>query len=309
MKLKRYLMAGLCASLLLGAPAGAQDASLREVMETATPTARVRAFQHVRRTYPSLAVDLHTQLKTHYPRLEHHVVDALLSTWEAHPQHLASLLEKIHQEHGAELKVLGREVREELEASYPNFRPRLEAVLSRHGLRPTLVNFLTSYDVELLDQSRAEIRSRRGEQGWQPGRLRDLWFNGELGDGRFLPRLRQRGSERSQLARRLVELARRRAPALAADFTAHWLGERQALLQALQHEFPGAAHKVATLVEQRHPTLPGSLRAMVKKEGQDVRATLREELEARMPGFEERLRTEFRTRYPNLPAELRNLAG
>lgn len=312
MKLSRIIITTCTGIALCVGAAGAQQFPERPVLEAAqkaTPTQRVRAFQHVQKAYPGVAKQMHSQLKAEYPQLEHKLVDSALAAWEQNPGHVLSLMEEIEQKHGQELKLLRQEIRAELETSYPNFRARLKAILDEKGLQPRWLAFLTEYDPGLVPEVKSSLEGEYPVLArWEPGKFRQLWWDREPGTHPLLDKLRsvlgEDPSRGPKLAKKVLAIVRQRTPGLAEDYAVHWFDQRRELIEALQHEFPGAAMKIAQLVEDKHPELRHEIRQIVESKGQPMRAAMRREVEARLPGFEDKALALLDGNYPNLRSDL-----
>lgn len=288
----------LSAPLLAGP--STPDRPLLDAARRASPTARWRASQHVRQAYPGLPADLVSQLRAEYPTWEHGVVDAILQTWQAHPDLAASLAKEIEARHGAELAAARQDVAQVLEATYPNFRSRLGGVLKEKGILPTWQAFVADYDPGLAERLRA-----KAPNGWRPGLLRDSILNDSPGS---LPVLRSVASmpqgRAAHVAAELSGLLRQRAPGLAADFTQRWLDSRRELRDTLEAEFPGAGELVAETLQARHPQLVSRILTLTEPRTREARADLVANLDRRLPGFTSRLESLLLARYPNLRPEL-----
>lgn len=310
MKISRTIIAAGMA-LCIGV-AGAQELPQRPVLEAAknaSPTARVRAFHHVQQGYPGIAKQVHSELKARYPKLEEHLIDSALATWEKHPGHLMAIREEIEARHGDEITQLKKDVRTELEANYPNFRTRLKAVLDEKGIQSRHLAFLIEVDPGLISHVQGELSQEYPALAdWRPGMFRQMRWNAEPGSHplreRWLAFLQGDPSRGPALARKMVNLVRERSPGLASEYAVHWLDHRRELIEALQDEFPGAGEKIATLIEEKHPELRKSVQQLVENQGEPMRKTLRSELNTRMPGFEKAVLGIVEGNYPNLRREL-----
>lgn len=312
MKITRIILTTFTGIALCVGSASAQQFPSRPVFEAAQKapaTQRVEAFRHLQNAYPDVAKDMYGQLKAKYPNLEHQLVDSVVAAWEQNPGHLLKLATKIEEQHGEQLLALRRDIREELESSYPNFRPRLKTVLEEKGLQPRWLAFLNEYDSGLLPEVKATlVQENPAWQNWKPGMFRERFLDEAPGSRpllKFARRMFEEDPSRGpRLAKKVLEVVRNRAPGLAEDYAVQWIDQRRELVEALQAEFPGAGMKIARVVEAKHPQLRADIQKLVEAEGQPLRASLRREINTRMPGFEETALTTLDSRYPNLRTEL-----
>ena len=293
------------------APVVAQPAAepSRPVLQAAieaSPGKRLEAFRFYRASYPGLLPDIYAQMKAEYPDLERGVVDAWLATREQHPSNRLELAGGVKDKFGPRIQKVRSAVREELEASYPDFRNRLSAVLEEHGPASRVRSFLSSTNTELLSRAQAQVRSRA--PGWYPGKLREMWLTGEAGDSPVFDRLRGLVARNPQIgpkmASSLVQMVRTQSPGLGEDLVRHFLDNRGELIDALQAEFPGAGDKIVGVIERTDPTLPSDVARYIRKEAAPIRADFKENLEAELPGLEDKVRRIVAERYPNLQQQM-----
>ena len=272
----------------------------------ASPGKRLEAARFYRASYPGLLPDIYAHLKADYPGLERGVVDAWLATWEQHPSERMELAGRVKDKFGPRLQKVRAAVREELEASYPDFRNRLSAVLDEHGPASRVRKFLAGTNPELLRQVESQVRSRAPE--WYPGKLREMWLNGQAGETPALDRLRGLLAHNPQMAPKLasslVHMVRTQSPGLGEDLVRHFLDNRGELIDALQAEFPGAGDKIVGVIERTDPTLPTEVARYVRKEAGPIRADFRRNLEAELPGIEDRIRWSVAERYPDFQQQM-----
>ncbi len=308
----RPLFITVLTALAAGAtPVAAQPAPepSRPVLQAAieaSPGKRLQAFRFYRTSYPGLLPDIYAQMKAEYPDLERGVVDAWLATREQHPSGRLELAGRVKDKFGPRIQKVRSAVREELEASYPDFRNRLSGVLDEHGPASRVRNFLSNTNPELLSRTQAQVRSRAPE--WYPGKLREMWLNGEAGDSPVLDRLRGMVARNPQLGPKLassvVQMVRTQSPGLGEDLVRHFLDNRGQLIEALQTEFPGAGDKIVGVIERTDPTLPTEVFRFVRMEATPIRADFRQNLEAELPGLEDKVRQTVAERYPNLQQQM-----
>lgn len=311
MNFKKLLLAGSL-TLSVAAAASANPADDRPVLQAAlqaTPTKRHQAVEFVRKAYPSLPQDLYAQLKASFPDLEHDVVDAGLATWERHPGEVMAIAQKAKAKFGSRITTLRTAVRQELESSYPDFRNRLETVLSEHGRGQRFQKFIQAYDPELLPALRKEAGAELPEsKGWYPGKFRQMWLNSKPGENPGFDRLRgivqQNPGLAPKLAAKMVHITRQRDPHLAEDLVKNVLDNRGELREALNAEFPGIKEKVVAVVERVDSKLPGEVATFARAEAAPLRADFKAALEKEMPGFEGTVRHTLQSRYPDLQQQL-----
>ena len=311
MKYKPLFITVLTALTAGAAPVAAQPAPepVRPVLQAAieaSPGKRLEAARFYRASYPGLVPDVYAQVKADYPGLERGVVDAWLATWEQHPSDRMELAGRVKDKFGPRLQKVRSAVREELEANYPDFKNRLSAVLDEHGPASRVRKFLANTNPELLSQAQGQIRSRAPE--WYPGKLREMWLNGQAGDSPIFDRLRGLVGRNPQLAPKLasslVRMVRTQSPGLGEDLVRHFLDNRGELIDALQAEFPGAGDKIVGVIERTDPALPSDVPRFVRKEAAPIRADFRKNLEAELPGLEDKIRRTVAERYPNLQQQM-----
>lgn len=277
-----------------------------EAAHKATPRQRMEAADFFRTAYPGLPQDMYSNLKATYPELEHGVVDAALSTWKQHPGELLAIAEEVRAKFGPRLKSLRTQARHNMEASYPNFRERLQEVLSQHGPAARWVSFMEGYDPGLLENLRSNAKKQR--PGWYPGKFRKMWATAKAGEtpvfDALLGFVKKNPELGPQAAAKAVEMTRSRAPGLAEDVTKQFLRERGRLREALQVEFPGGREVMLSTIESHDPELPGEVARFVRSKTVDLRADLRTNLESELPGFEAKVEELLSERYPDLRAQL-----
>ena len=239
MKYKPLFITVLTALTASAAPVAAQPAPepARPVLQAAieaSPGKRLEAARFYRASYPGLAPDVYAQVKADYPGLERGVVDAWLATWEQHPSERMELAGRVKDKFGPRLQKVRSAVREELEASYPDFRNRLSAVLDEHGPASRVRKYLAGTNPELLSQAQGQVRSRAPE--WYPGKLREMWLSGKVGESPVFDRLRGLVARNPQLAPKLasslVQMVRTQSPGLGEDLVRHFLDNRGELIDA-----------------------------------------------------------------------------
>jgi hypothetical protein len=311
MKFKPLFITVLTAITAGAAPVAAQPAPepARPVLQAAidaSPGKRLEAARFYRAAYPGLIPDVYAQVKADYPGLEEGVVDAWLTTWEQYPSERMELAGRVKDKFGPRLQNVRSAVREEMETNYPDFRNRLSAVMDEHGPAARVRRYLSSTNPELLGQAQSQVRSRAPE--WYPGKLREMWLNGQGGDSPVFDRLRGLVSRNPQLGQKLasslVQTVRTQSPGLGEDLVRHFLDNRGELIDALQAEFPGAGDKIVGVIERTDPALLSEVARYVREEAAPIRADFRRNLEAELPGLEKKVRQTVAERYPKLQLQM-----
>lgn len=308
MKSKLTLLTALASMSLGASPTLAQDFPPRPVVEAvvqAPPGKRLQAAKFVRTAYPGIGKDIYSQLKAHYPHLEHRLVDAGLTTWREHPGEMVAIAEQVESRYGTRLQALRQAVDQEMEANYPDYRRRLNKLLSQHGPASRWGKFMEGYNAPLLGQARVQVESEVPQaKAWYPGKFRALWAQSEPGGSPVFDRLRAMATKNPdlapRLAARLVTLTRETSPGLAEDLTKHFLDNSGQLADALKTEFPGADLKIVAVVERSDPGLHSEIARFVREEAKSIRADFRANLDSELPGFESRLAGLVSQRYPQL---------
>lgn len=295
---KRIIHLGLASMLCISA-AQAEPQPTREVVleaaQQATPTQRFQAAKFLEKAYPGVQNDLRSQLKSHYPQLEHKIVDAGLTTWEKHPNLFWDIRRDVRKQFGPRIKSLRDSVMTDMEKEYPNFQARLSRVLEEHGMASHWVRDVETKAPGFLGRLKAKT-------GWYPGRLRALFQNDpdSLAEVRIEP----------QKFRVLVTAFRSQAPSFAQEWASRRTARRMELVSALRQEFPGGGPHLVAAIEKNDPTLMGEVWSMVGEKTTGFRADLKAEVDAVLPGVDQRLCSLVESRYPDLkPQILKILKG
>ena len=307
MKFKTIILTTLATmTFTLGQASAEPERPVLEAAQKATPRQRMMAADFLRTAYPGLQKDMYSQLKANYSELEHGWVDAALATWRQHPGEVMGIAEEVREKFGPRMKSLRMKVRGEMEASYPDFRNRLGAVLSEHGVAARWVAFMEGYDPELLDQVRSKVKETR--PGWYPGKFRKMWSEAEPGEtpvfDKMLGFVKKNPNMGPKFVSKAVEMTRLRSPKLAEDAVKYFVADHGRLREALASEFPGAREKMVAVIEAHDPDLPGEVARFVRSKTSSIRADFRANLDHELPGFENKVEALINERYPELKSQL-----
>lgn len=277
MKTIPKLIVGLAGAALLSMPLWAGPTEpprpMFEAVRSSTPVGRARVLDHLRESYPQLGEQVRTRLQQSYPNLEKNVAEALLETWEEHPMLLSTLAREIRAKHGEEIAQARQDLLSALEQNYPDFRSRMETLLTENGPLPAAFsNF-------------RDGREARRRAGWR-------------GNSKALT------AEGPERARKLYERMLARDPDLFAKLTTRLLQARQPLREAISNEFPGIQNVVRQTMQAKHPRLLNRLLATSEALTESARDDLRMRLEAKMPGFAEEVRSALTQSAPDLRRDL-----
>lgn len=305
MKIKKIVIASLTALTLASGASAEPERPVIDAALQAQPAQRLEARRFVLQAYPGLRKDMYSQMKAQYPTLERGLTDAFLQTWTQHPGEMMAISAEVKEKYGPRMKAVRSSVLTELEASYPDFKNRLGAVLEEHGPASRWMRFVSDYDPTILPTVRAEVKKEFPEaEGWYPGKFRQMIRQAGPGENPVLDKLRgfvtKNPDFAPKLARKMVDLARARNPQMGEDLVKHMVDNRGSLREALKAEFPGAADKIVQVVTNTDPELRGEIGRFVRSRTVSQRADFRANLEAQLPGFEVSVERTLKSRYPQL---------
>ncbi len=264
----------------------------------ASPRQRLLALRMVEQQRTTLGPQIRADLSEIYPNFSESLVRAALNTIDEHPGQALVLWESTRARFGPRLDNLRRAVREDLEATYPDFQNRLDRALSSHLTPPFLSIIQESHSAHLGEPSSDLLFSQSPSVKTLRERL-------------TLARTRGISQKEGQqiLARRsrLIELFRQRLdaqPELASRLLERRTAQRRAALESLQREFPGAAEIVLLAVERTDPGLGTEVGRHLLAESAGLRGRLWVHLEQELPGLEAALRTVVEKRAGDLRVHL-----